>query len=180
MMSQQIGFSILTAPLAAIDRRELSQAWYSALHLAHHSPLAAKTARLKNRLPEEPAQRTNTPAIPLTQPARGTMPSAVLARTQTARGSSIENERRGMRSTLARKIERTFLHPSAPATRATFSIGTTGERVHIALQTNAKGVRLVAVCAPRVRARVARALAQARYALARHGIVLDTDTMGAP
>src|SRR6202034_3463065 len=34
MMTQQLEVSILAAPLAAIDRRALSQAWYSALHLA--------------------------------------------------------------------------------------------------------------------------------------------------
>ncbi len=38
MMTQQLHVSILAAPLAAIDPRALSQAWYSALRLAHGAP----------------------------------------------------------------------------------------------------------------------------------------------
>ncbi|HEY1429269.1 MAG TPA: hypothetical protein VGF18_06830, partial [Candidatus Tumulicola sp.] len=41
-MTEQLRVSIVAAPLAAIDPRALSQAWYSALHLARESraPLA--------------------------------------------------------------------------------------------------------------------------------------------
>ena len=79
-------------------------------------------------------------------------------------------ERRNVRSALARKIERTFLDPRTQAQRATFAVGNGAERVHVSLQTTGDRVRLVAVCAPSARPAVARALAQARFALAARGI----------
>ena len=45
MMTQQLEVSILAAPLAAIDRRVLSQAWYSALRLARDDAEAARRTR---------------------------------------------------------------------------------------------------------------------------------------
>jgi hypothetical protein len=44
--------------------------------------------------------------------------------------------------------------------------------VHVALHGSGASLRLVAVCAPSVRAAVARALEQARYALAARGIAI--------
>jgi hypothetical protein len=123
MITQQLGYSILTAPLAAIDRRALSQAWYSALHLA----------------------RSGFPVANVPQQ---------LSKARTAEA----------------------LDPARPVRRATFSFAGTREgtraRVHVALQSGASGMRLVAVCPAALRAGVARALDQARYALALRGIVL--------
>lgn len=177
-MTQQLGFSVLTAPLAAIDRRALSQAWYSALHLAHerkseslalgkpaveHTMIAARV----HEAPETHARVRVSESKPrnngATKKARRTdVPAAV--------------DRRARRSTLARKIEQTFLHPSGNVRRATFSIDGTHARVHVTLQTSNGRARLVAVCPPAVRGPVAQALAQARYALASRGIDLTIET----
>lgn len=173
MMSQQIGFSILTAPLAAIDRRTLSQAWYSALHLAKEPPADVPAPRCMNQIPDEAARSALAMPRRVATSAESSAPTRSLSSKSPDRTHAIAPERRALRSTLARKIERAFLHPSTPPTRATFSIGATRERVHIALQVHGRRVRLVAICAPRVRARVARALAQARYALAQRGVALD-------
>jgi len=177
-MTQQVGFSVLTAPLAAIDRRALSQAWYSALHLAH------------DRASELPAQMksslTHAAIVPKTPEPQGIHARARSAEMTTRNNGSAERprrsdvwaalDRRARRSTLARKIEQTFLNPSGNVRRATFWIDGTQARVHVTLQTSKGRARLVAVCPPAVRASVAQALAQARYALSARGIDLTIET----
>ena len=174
MMTQQISFSILTAPLAAIDRRSLSQAWYSALHLAQHGtshPTGAHAAvqfrghecrQIPGRRPGEHAARV--PAVRFVPHPRA------------ATGSDAPHEeRRAVRSPLARRIEHVFLDPARRVERATFTLDGSRARVHVALQSTGTSTRLVAVCPSAVRAGVARALEEARYALALRGIALHID-----
>ena len=175
MTTQQIGFSILTAPLAAIDRRSLSQAWYSALHLATHD-------RPQNERAISPARRGARACVEAHEPAspqrglRVTELRVVPHRSEASSRCLPHEERRTSRSRLARQIERTFLDPARRGiVRATFTIGGTRTRVHVALQWGAAGARLVAVCPPAARDRVARALEEARYALAVRGIALRID-----
>ena len=175
MMTQQVGFSILAAPLAAIDRRSLSQAWYSALHLARAGEAQPVAARGRNdvAMSEQVAGRA---ADSHERAGRFKAQSLARVRAQGPRSTSIAApERRATRSALARRIERTFLHPVARPQRATFTVEGTCARVHVALQTTPAGVRIVAVCPPAVAARVARALDEARYALAARGIALRAD-----
>lgn len=173
-MITQLGFSILTAPLAAIDRRSLSQAWYSALHLAHATKPQSSYGRAnaKPSIIEDKPRRCGAPwhavrlgdrAAPNPRKGQGTL------------GAAAPPERRAERSPLARRIERTFLDPVRENKRATFTIDGTQARVHVALQTTASGVRLVAVCPAAIRVDVARALDEARYALALRGIALRID-----
>ena len=82
-------------------------------------------------------------------------------------------ERRAPRSPLARKIASVFLDSRSRVERSTFTIGRDGARVHVVLQSKGDCVRLVAICAPAYRDVVARALAQARFALASRGCVVD-------
>jgi hypothetical protein len=172
MITQQLGYSILTAPLAAIDRRALSQAWYSALRLARNVPATAvrepssvpKAARIGSRpLPHHETGRARDPL--------GT--SKALRASGGAHTVAGPVERRAGRLPLARRIEWAFLDPARKIRRATFTLDGTNARVHVALQTGASGMRLVAVCPPTLRAGVARALDQARYALAVRGITLS-------
>ena len=174
MMTQQLGFSILTAPLAAIDRRALSQAWYSALHIARtnqpHQTSPDSRARVPARL--RTVHRSASPErSQLTRDGTGV---AVRSATSKA-GAFAAPERRALRSPLARRIERAFLNPVARPKRGTFTIEGTAARVHVALQTTAAGVRIVAVCPASLQDRVARALDEARYALAARGIALQSD-----
>jgi hypothetical protein len=181
MMTQQLGFSILTAPLAAIDRRALSQAWYSALHLARDGqpqPTASRQTVLRGA--SGGTQRVFAPS----KEPRSQAPASPLQRVnkqdERCRNSHAATERRARRSPLARKIERTFLDPRSSAARATFTVDGTRARVHVALQSAQGRIRLVAVCPPSVRATVAQALLQARYALAVRGIDLAIETTGEP
>lgn len=178
-MTEQLGISILCAPVAAMDRRALSQAWYSALHLADRASRATRA----------PSHSHATAAAPhCEQPVRRgsaelrvppAMVRAIPTLERIARPIAGMPERRASRSSLARRIERTFLRPASDVKHATFRIDGTQARVHVALQTSGNRVRLVAVCRRDLQERVRAALAQARFALAARGIVLDVETEGA-
>jgi hypothetical protein len=53
---------------------------------------------------------------------------------------------------------------------ASFVVRAGDARVHLAVRTDGERARIVAVCSPRMRERVERALAHARFVLAAHGI----------
>jgi len=173
MISQQIGFSILTAPLAAIDRRSLSQAWYSALHLARPKPRSScgqpSSKQITCVREQTPTGDAPYAARPVQRPAGG------VPKERASLRSAASPERRAERSGLARRIERAFLDPVRRTDRATFTLDGSSARVHVALQTTTSGMRLIAVCPAAIRAGVARALDEARYALAVRGIALHVD-----
>lgn len=172
MMTQQLGFSVLTAPIAAIDRRALSQAWYSTLHLATQQPSKQETPRLRVAVERRTLHRANVPVERRTN-AFGTVPALQARPVKSVRGDVFSVDRRSSRSPLARKIEHTFLRPNIAAPRAAFTIDGTAARVHVTMQRTRSGLHLVAVCPPHVRVSVARALEEARYALAERGIAID-------
>jgi hypothetical protein len=178
MMTQQLRASILTAPLAAIDRRALSQAWYSALHLARPNAAAPTPSR-----PNAPSTASATsPGSAKSGVATAAKPIApnpsALVRTRAGvREATVDaaTDRRVPRTRLARDIERAFLDPRMRRERSTFSVGNGAARVVVVLQNVGDRVRLVAICAPACKIAVARALADARFALASRGIALDID-----
>ena len=175
MMTQQIGFSVLSAPLAAIDRRALSQAWYSALHMAREISPEAQCEK-QHVSSAEPRERASKPPS-RTKPVSGQPSSPAHSKNEKREvAHQPPAERRAARSPLARKIENSFLHPCCAVQRATFTIDGTQSRVHVALQTSGNNMRLIAICPPSLRAAVARALEEARYALAERGIVFSAET----
>jgi len=173
MMTQQLGYSILTAPLAAIDRRALSQAWYSALHVARQQ--AAPAARALHAQPAR-AGAGDVRSVP-ERPHRRAPDTPVRANgaANASRSGASAGERRAPRSRLARRIEHTFLDPVRRTARATFTLDGTQARVHVALQATTAGLRLIAVCPAPARDGVVKALDQARYALAARGIALSVE-----
>ena len=123
MITQQFGFSVLSAPIAATDRRALSQAWYSALHLARPKSVPASgTPEAKHPMQEVEASSVHGRM----QTTRGYAGTSVIKRhadykeTPAARGFDVE--RRAFRSPLARRIEHVFLHPAKAPQRAILSI----------------------------------------------------------
>ena len=170
--AEPLQFSVMSAPIAAIDRRALSQAWYSALY---RQTTPARTA--------QPSVAANTPLHgarkPLSQTCFSAAPRATEEATRRAERSGDGTrahagvERRQIRCALARKIERALLHPQGAQKRATFRIRGVPGRVHVILRAGAGGLQLVAVCSRNARTHVAAALAQARYALASRGISVE-------
>jgi hypothetical protein len=173
MMTQQLQLSVLSAPLAEIDRRSLSQAWYSVLYRARAGESAVKGRAVRGPSPAAARASAVKPerARFLHRAGPRTAREIVRRLPVESEGSAIP-ERRAQRSGLARKIEAAFLRPLRPVQRASFSIDGGTARVHVTLQTVSCGLALVAVCSPHARSTVARALQEARYALAARGITL--------
>ncbi|HZZ00803.1 MAG TPA: hypothetical protein VFE36_14660 [Candidatus Baltobacteraceae bacterium] len=170
MMTQQLNVCVVAAPLAAIDRRALSQAWYSALHCASGHGRVVNQRTRRGVVPKMD-KREDAQSRKSQQGRGGARRDEVQGgkgAKALARGTGTETERRARRSPLARRIERTFLDPRSTPKRASFSAG--GKRVHVIVQAAAGRVSIVALCHPAVREIVARALAQARFALASRGV----------
>lgn len=171
MMTQELNVCVLSAPLAAIDRRALSQAWYSALHGASERK-GPPAEQVRRGIVKSDDNRTRPQRTLRGYFGARKAESAIVSRERNAkaheRWAGWYLDRRTRQSSLAHRIERRFLNPGAGLQRATFSAG--GKRVHVMVQASAGRVRLVAVCSPALREAVARALAQARFALASRGV----------
>lgn len=177
MMTQQLEVSILAAPLCAIDRRTLSQAWYSALRFA---PQTLRRPALAQPRLSPTVARVKLPANAREGATRGGCDRArrrpaIAVKSSTM--SSCEKEAtlrlRERRAPLAERIERAFAGSRSQVKRATFSMGRGHARVHIILQTKGERMTLLAICRPELRAAVASALARVRFALATRGIAVD-------
>jgi hypothetical protein len=168
----QIGISVLSAPLAAIDRRSLSQAWYSALHLARDPapPKTAATGRTAAR--PIPASVRSPGDAPSVRASAAPASSKALHSASARAGAALE--RRVARLPLTRRIERALFERTCSAARTTFAVGAGTGRVVVALHASGGTVRIVALCSPALRHTVARALDQARFALAARDIELET------
>jgi hypothetical protein len=181
-MTEQLEVSILAAPLAAIDRRTLSQAWYCALRLARDegSPATANLGEPETAVVHVLVRPRNKMLGPSRwRPATSPPKPAEAKTTVTYAGWEARNAiARSSHTPLAQRIERVFSEPSAQVKRATFSIGQGRARVHVILQTKRGSATLVAICRPEARALVARALAQARLILATRGIGVELETKG--
>lgn len=176
MITERFDLGVLSAPLAALDRRALSQAWYSALHLQREKPAEPKSTRSR----PQAGSATSNPTPRSAQAQRG-MPKIEMARRAPVRATtvavSVPRDRRALRCALAQKIERKFSARETPRP-ATFTLDGAQGRVQIILRSQGKRLELVAICAPRARSIVAQALAQARYALASRGIALAAALYG--
>jgi hypothetical protein len=179
-MQQTDRIDILTTQLAETDRRVLSQAWYSALHLAERSALAPRCTNARCALVAPPFERQP----PLQNvPLRGTGVAHPAVESNRARVSGREShgaavaasrlERRVPKTALARHLERALLRHVPHAAATSFALRAGAGRVHLVVRSDGMRTRLVAVCSPSLRERVERALAQARFALAGHGVTAE-------
>jgi hypothetical protein len=178
MMTEQLRVSVVAAPLAAIDPRALSQAWYSALQLARANPKPPTSAR-SNRLPA-----ANVVRAPGGAANRNAMQTVVMAqpRVRAAAQSTAPGDVRSDRtpSRMARRIERALARPHYPPSRAAFVVGEGTARALIVLQSRAGTTYLVAMCAPERRETIVRALAQVRASLAARGLAFESRVQAGP
>lgn len=183
MMTHQLEVSILAAPLGAIDRRALSQAWYSALRLAPQAPQVQKRSPFDRELmPAHGGLRNVTPQASRAAHS-GTLRSQTIGSKRAANACGRESAAgariNASRVRLAERIERAFGSPATNLKRATFSLGPGNARVHVVMQTAGARTTLLAICRPELRDVVARALAQARAALAARGVGIEFCAIGA-
>lgn len=173
-ITDHLNFSVVSAPLESIDRRTLSQAWYSALFNAHlagtESNVSAKrdagTAASQSRLRQARTAQTRT--------------ALAGERATDARAASSFSlpvvERRRLNSPLGVKIQRALQARRTSARPTSFTIKDNSGRVQLLVHGNGARLTLVALCSAAAKADVSRALAHARYALSLRGFNVDAQT----
>jgi hypothetical protein len=177
-MTEQLRVSVVAAPLAAIDPRVLSQAWYSALHLARTTPTRPTLAQ-SNRASVANLVRSPIGAVPRDPRQTGNAPASHPRAAAQPIGS---NDVRAARtpSRIARGIERALARPQRPPCRAAFVVGDGVARALIVLQSRGDKTYLLAICAPERRETIARALAQVRVSLAARGLAFESRVQAGP
>ncbi len=175
MQPSSAALAVVAAPIPAADRRGLSQAWYSALHLAGSDPgLSPRRSAPSAASAMQPA------ATPLREP--GIRPEAQYARNTAARVPSLVTppalqapERRVGPTALAKRIVRAVTARNAPRATASLTVASENGRVQLVVRVDGGRTRVVALCAAADRADVTRALGAARFALANRGATVTID-----
>ncbi len=187
-MQQTTAVAVPATHLAQTDRRALSQAWYSALHIAAGAPrprapvtraprCESSVARCSpgvGRVPHAGAVAWKTPGGGRSGPSRERSAPRATASGETAAALA---QRRSPKKAPAPHVERGLARRSqhdSPGDRsagtASFAVRAANGRVHLVVRTAGGTTRVVAVCVPALRERVERALAQTRIALTGAGM----------
>ncbi len=172
MTSVSEGVAVVATQLAQTDRRALSEAWYSALHVAGGT-LPRRTA--PHGVIAAPAAADDRAAAPRGERASTGGPRPVQPRKHTAARARIDaaTERRRPAGEAARHIERAV---AALAARrplpAAHTVEIAGGRVRLLVHSDGRATRIVAVCSGPLREHVERALASARFSLAGAGMTV--------
>ena len=160
--------AVVATHLAQTDRRALSQAWYSALHIA---PGDARATIQSTRAPNASCARVGERAV--TAPAGSCCAPTKTPTDARMHGSADASpfvERRNVADAGARRVERAVAALAcAPHRAAPHTVALDGGRVTIVIRSDARATRIVALCSEPLRATVERALAHARFALASCG-----------
>jgi hypothetical protein len=179
MDTHGIARRLLEGRADSIDRRSLSQAWYSALHGAEPSRSRAPGRKRPCEAPA-PARRAPHPRTAAT--AAGAANARRAAAATSARG--VPTPLASARSAAA--LLRAALRVPKPAERAACGTALTlliGEaRVHVHVRRAGATVTIVALCGGNRTAAVARALAGVEHELRRQGESVRSHvvTIGAP
>jgi hypothetical protein len=170
MSDDNAKISVIATRLPFIDRRALSEAWFSALHLASDGSVSPKpvdrrsatqgstATPLRNGRPFESGAPVSTPPRPVaggrTGASAGAPPAGDLLR--ASRGRAIR--------------ENAFARArSYDGFRTSLTFGVEGERVALVLRREGATLHVVAVCRPAVADIVRRALANADLQLRARG-----------
>lgn len=153
--------TVIATRLPYIDRRSLSQAWFSALHVASDGPVAARS----------PERRIVAPTVSGARPSRGTtvamaendMPArARVPRTAPNAAGAELATRRTYDARTAAAARATFQRDrSYPPFRSSLTLVVAKERVQLLLRRDGATLHVVAVCRPEIADTVRRALAAA-------------------
>lgn len=164
--------AVIATQVAHTDRRALSEAWYSALHLAHDvAPPPAPAPRIV--APPAPfptagrafvAAVRDVPAQTAPSPRAARLPGPRFDATSDRRRLASEGEQR-VRRALAALAGR-------PRATAAQTVELAGGRVRLLVRSDGRTTRIVALCSDALLEPVQRAVASARFALAGAGIAV--------
>lgn len=170
-------FAVIQSRLPYIDRRALSQAWFSALHLAEDAPATRGRANAPNPA-SVPAPCAAGGGAATSAPLAASVAlrsSAAVRRAvpDAASAAPVCTPARASGARVASAARRSVAPPRIVAPlRASFSFGAAGERVHVLLRRDGAILHVIAVCRPAVAETVARALASASAGLRANGDAL--------
>jgi len=162
---------VIRLRLPYIDSRSLSQAWFSALHLASDAKApGAKRRRAKTNDARAGAAPVKPPASAPRAAAgpRAQGPAAAGARGAAPPGAAQANRPARERVRAAAVAERAVAC-SYPPVRASFAFGLDGARVQVLVRRDGPTLHVLALCAPRHVELVRRALACADVHLRSRG-----------
>jgi hypothetical protein len=172
MTTASTGVAVIATDVAQTDRRALSEAWYSALHLADNArpPQPPRATTKLATTPASPTQRA--PHAPQVG-GEGRPPLSSRASRGTAIPPPSAQDRRQPTSASSRRIERAVVTLSARRpVPAAHTVDVDGGRVRLLVHTDGRRTRIVAVCSSPLRDVVERALASARFTLAGAGLAV--------
>ena len=173
--------AVVVTDLARTDRRALSEAWYSALHLAGRGggggvPGARTRGGAAGDAPRSPVlgERQARRSVRCANPGASdsATPRRTTARARPRHGTvrDVAAERRSLAPRFARRIARDVVRSVAREGAASFTVRDACARVRVFVRVDGVRVRVVALCSPALRERVERALAHARFACASRGL----------
>src|SRR5271156_1495001 len=161
-----------------IDRRALSEAWFSALRLGnaappgiprvkptpHNARFAATVARVqvKRGVARDAATAAEGRRAPLARAGAGMPPASEMHRTPDLDGTSVDKVAR-----IAHDRARSY-----PPFRTSLTFGVDGGRVHLLLRRDGATLYVVALCRPEMAGVVRQALARADAHVRANGEVL--------
>lgn len=168
--------AVVKMRLPYTDRRSLSQAWFSALHIAEDRPPPSRCSGRRHLLPflgrPAAAQRgvSASPSVGGTSSngARNDAPvrrANILGSETPQQGARVERPRVAVRTSPAHVR-------SYPPFQSSLTVGVGGARVQLVLRRDGETLHVVALCAPRNVDLVRRALACAQAHLRARGDVL--------
>ncbi len=170
-MNASDGVAVIATQIAQTDRRALSEAWYSALHLAHDAKPVRTPAAQRSATDARPAAHTRVASFPAhRRRASQRRRPRVCGTLQTHARRRCPNG--GVRRARRRGASSGPWNGSACAVRCrprTPSTLRAGACVCSCI-TTARALRIVALCSNPLRDVVERALASARFALAGSGV----------
>lgn len=172
MNTAPTGVAIVATQLPRTDRRSLSQAWYSALHVTERETPRPSHASAQPGVTSAPS--ANNERSSMGKPNAGRLERPPVAAAESKSPVAVL-ERRVPKTDLARRIERAVLRrgPVAVRVQSSISIKAADGRVQLLVRGSGATTRIIALCVPSLRDRVERALAQARFALAASGTRIE-------
>lgn len=166
-MNAPSAIAVVETRLPYIDRRALSQAWFSALHLTADRCAGARANSAPEQRREPQLSRARIAAhtarsAAMQAPARPASGRAAASRSAAAQ--RMETQTRGLKMRLRPPYARSY-----PPARAAFTIGVDGARVALLIRREGGTLHVVALCSARHVELVRRALAGAAAALGASG-----------
>ncbi|MBC5801535.1 MAG: hypothetical protein GIX03_00665, partial [Candidatus Eremiobacteraeota bacterium] len=148
----QRSIAVVKMRLPYTDRRSLSQAWFSALHLAEERPRSGCCSGRPGPplQPERPptVQRGTSAAPRSGEAANGGRDGSVVRRAFVAGSEAVQQRGRVERARVA--VRASFERSrSYPPFQSSLTVGVGGARVQLVLRRDGETLHVVALCAPR-------------------------------